>query len=718
VTAARLRRFAPLTAGVALVLAAPAPAAAWNPLKSAGRALGAGAVEAIQPALAATIDHTFASGHELVADVDRRLGAELDRAGTLVDKVLADADKDVQARITQIDVSLEQRIVQIDRAASGAVSDLDARLKQDIDRIDGALRKRVRQIDGVVQGALADADQLLERRIDQLDEAVGKRLGNVDVIATKQRLAIEETLLRVAVLVGLVAFVVIVLVRLWRRYGEIVEEAARADNRRPAGREIAAGLASSFALQVGAALAAAGILLVLYRQLPLGAQQKARELVAHHEQALEESLATFEFARVRYHASQLELLRPGASRRYRALAAKGELMRDVLARPTLLASASGISSVVERVMAVERLLGTAPDADVLTVKALVLWQVGQSRADQHEAASLCARALRLRQRGFALAPLARSMIEDFLAAPYFADGRGVGRDAESAEGLRAVVASVVLDERTFPLAATIALRDLVRTLDGASANAYVAMLEAHAALSRAGSDRAAAEAERRRRTEAARQVVAAWDGFDRAVEAVPGLGGTPAVLGLFQLNDVYYTRAKWFTVNEEAGELPPRLTAIADPAARARLAPPRVAWGRRYGALLGRTRGLLQFQEAERWRRLEDEVDALDRAVVALRTGEGARERPGIDLPALRRAAALRAARLGLFVDVPGTGRTAYAERLLGAPLPPPPAPEAPPVGDAAAALRELGLAAWQRAPALRPRAGDEAPARAGRAKG
>ena len=346
----------------------------------------------------------------------------------------------------------------------------------------------------------------------------------------------------------------------------------------------------------------------------------------------------------------------------------------------------------------------------------MLWQVGQSRIDQHEAASLCARALRLRQRGFALAPLARSMIEDFLAAPYFADGGGVGRDAESAEGLRTVLASVVVDGRTFPLAPTIALRDLVRVLDRTSSNAYVEMLDAQAALRKAGGARAAAEAARRRRNEAAQRVVAAWDAFDRAVDTVPGLGGTPAVLGLFQLNDVYYTRAKWFTVNREASELAPLLTAIANPVVRAWLAPPRVGWAQRYGGILGRTRAFLQFQEAERWRRLEREVEAFDRAVLALRASEAAPDRPGVDAVALRRLAALRAARLGLYVEVPKAGRKAYAERLLAAPLPPPPSDEPAPNG-AGGVLRELGLAASLRTPALRPRPGDEEPVRAGRGR-
>ena len=237
---------------LAVLLAGTGRAAAWNPLESAGKELGAGAVEAIQPALAATIDHTFASGHELVADVDRRLSAQHGSGGTLVGKVLADADKDVQARIAQVDAQ-PRAAHRPDRPGRERRGERSGRPHQAGHRQGGRCPAEAGPADR--RRAPGRAVRRGSRSSSSASTSWTRRsasgLGNVDVIATKQRLAIEETLLRVAVLVGLVAFVVIVLVRLWRRYGEIVEEAARAENRRPAGRELAAGLVSSLGLQAG-----------------------------------------------------------------------------------------------------------------------------------------------------------------------------------------------------------------------------------------------------------------------------------------------------------------------------------------------------------------------------------------------------------------------------------------------------------------------------------
>jgi hypothetical protein len=660
---ARMRRVSlALVLGGVLSTVAPRAARAWNPLKSAARSAATGAVEAIQPVLAATIDHTFASGHELVADVDRTLDRSVDHVQTLAGVVLTQADDKLAARVSQIDGTLEKRILQVEHAAGGVVRELNEGIKKDLAQADEILASRIHQVDGVVHGALTQADAILAERIDQLDEVVGRRLGNVDVIATKQRLAIEQTLLRVAVLIGLVVFVVIVLVRLWRRYGEVTDHLA---DDQPARRWlITRALAASLGLQVGAAAVAAGVLFVLYQRLPMGAALQAQELVAQHQRALEESLATFEFARVRFHASQLEVLMSEDGRTYRAMAAKGELMRDVLARPTLLSSASGISSVMERVQAVERLLGDRGDADLLVVKALVTWRVGQSRRDEHEAASLCARALRLRPQGFALAPLARAYVQDFLNAPYFDAETPLGQDAESSDDLRAVLTAVEVEDTGSPLATTVALDELMRTLDRASSQAYVEMLQAHAAALRAGGAAAGDEA-RRLRTAKARQVVAAWDAFDRAVEGVPGLAGTAAVLAVFRLNDAPYSRAKWFALQPDTADVAPLLGSgdrRLPPELRVRLAPPRIAWSARYGSLLGRTRDLLEFQESARWKRLERETQAFDRALVALLVAG-----PGADQPQLSRRAALEAARLGLYVDGPSGGaRVPYAVVLVG----------------------------------------------------
>jgi len=715
----RARRAGMLVALALLAaLARDAPSAAsWNPLKWAGKSITSGAAEGLEPVLAATIDHALSAGNTIVATVDDRLNKDRKEAGVVVNTTVEGANQKVAARIDQIDDSLEKRILQIQHAASGLAEELDDKVKARIQQVDDALKARIQQVDGVVKGALSQADGILAQRIADLDQAVELRLGNVDVIATKQRLGIEETLLRVAVLIGLVVFVVIVLVRLWRRYGEIADDEATAALEAGARRRLVVRkLGASLVLQVGAAALAAGVLFVLYQRLPMGAARQADELVAQHEQQLEASLASFDFSRARYQASQLELLRPDRDSHYRALEAKGEIVRDVLARPTLLTTPAGVSSIAERVNSVERLLGSEADPDLLVVKAVVLWQVGRSRRDEHEAASLCARALRLSPRGFALAPLARGYIEDFLAAPFFDADTPLGRDAESADGLRSVLTNVEIDGGGFPLAPTLALGALVRHLDRVSSQAYVEMLKHHAESVRAGAKQEDIEKARGARTEQAKKVVEAWATFTAAVDDVPGLAGTPAVLAMFRLNDVYASRARWFALHPEEDDLAPLISqgpSRATPVQRAELAPPRIEWSRRYGALLGGMRNLIEIRDAARWRRLEKETQAFDVALVAyLAAGSRA------DAADLLRQAALHAARLGLYVDAPSDGRVAYASKLLddaakGLPERGAKAPQE---------LQEISLALALRAPTLEapleaaPRAAP--PARGGRRRG
>jgi hypothetical protein len=636
-----------------LALAAHGSAAwAWNPLKSAGNSLGAGAVEAIKPALAAT-----------VADVDTRLNKDVDKVGNLADKVLTDANGDVKDRVSQVNNALEARILQIEHGAGNVVLQLNKDVQKTLDHADSILAKNINRIDGVIKGALGQADTMLADRIDQIDETISRSLGNVDVIATKQRFAIEQTLLRVAVLIGLVIFVVIVLVRLWRRYGELVEEIAQGNvpGRRA---HIARGLAISFGLQIGAAGVAAGVLFVLYQQLPLGAARQADALVVQYQHALDASLATFDFTRVRFNASQLELLKPDEGSYYQAMAAKGDLIRDVLERPTLLSSASGISSVMDRAKAIRALLGDREDSDLLVIEAVVTWQVGQDRNDEHEAASLCAQALRAEPGGFALAPLARSYVETFLSAPYFDPKRGIGPESEAGEDLAAALAGSAHagNNPGFPMAASIALDGLMRQLDRASSTAYVGMLEAHADALRSAANSADAQKAVLRRTALAKQVVAAWDSFDSALGDVPGLAGTPTILSIFRLNDAYYSRAKWFLLDDKATTVAPLLMSLP-PKDRAALSPPRVGWSKAYGDLAGNARALFDYQEAQRWKVWEAQTLAFDRALVALRSAA-----PGAPTEALGQTAALAAARLGLYVDRNGTeGRQAYALNLADA---------------------------------------------------
>lgn len=656
---------------------------AWNPLKSAGRNLGAGAIEAIQPALAATIDDTFAAGHKLVADVDQRLGTRVadvdDRAGKRIAQVggvamqvVARTDDALASRIGQVDNVLEKRIAQVVAGEHGVVTDIDRRLKEDLDKVDAILRDRTRDIGLTLRGALSQADEILAQRIEQLDETVGRRLGNVDVIATKQRLAMEQTLIRVAVLVGLVVFVVFVLVMLWRRWGDLVAKAGAPETPGHRWRLVASVVGTLLPPLLGAGLAV-GVLFLLYQQLPLGAAGKATELVERHKKELRESMALFEFSRVKFHASQLELLLPDDARVYRAEAAKAELIRDVFSRAALLSSESGVASIVERVQNVERLKGDQPDADLLVVKAFVLWQVGSFRRDEHEAASLCARAFRVSPEGFALAPLGRSLIQDFLTTPYFRANTPLGRDSETLSFLRGVLTRIEPDRPDFPLAHAIALADAVRRVRTTTGEQYLQMVEAQVAVTAVARRATVAAAElvaaRKRRNGAAAAVVEAWNRFSREISDIQGLTGTPVMLSIFQLNDATYSRARFYLDKqaESGNDWPPALAAVTDPRRRQELEPPRIEWAARYAGALGATRDVFEFQEAERWKGWETELIAFEKGVVA-----GAAS--GVAGQLAWREAALRAARLGLFQQAADGGPVPYAQVLLDRLPPTPPA--------------------------------------------
>jgi hypothetical protein len=83
--------------------------------------------------------------------------------------------------------------------------------------------------------------------------------------------------------------------------------------------------------QVGFARAGhahAGVLLVLYHRLPLGARHEAAALLRTHEAGFAESLQRFDFARARFHASQLEYLAPDDPVVHGGLLAKTEVLRE------------------------------------------------------------------------------------------------------------------------------------------------------------------------------------------------------------------------------------------------------------------------------------------------------------------------------------------------------------------------------------------------------
>ncbi|HET6146100.1 MAG TPA: hypothetical protein VFH68_01090 [Polyangia bacterium] len=674
------------------LLARAAPARAWDPIKSAGQDLAAGVRTELEPLLASTIadvdrraaalttqvvNQASLAGGDLIGKANKAAAERLDQTQNIIEKQILNVE--VSARgvvgdaLGQVDDIARERLKQAGKLVDKTVGQLDKTVSQSLNRVDEILQARTRDLATVVDQTLDHADQVLEQRIQQIDEVAGRRLANIDVIATKQRLGIEETLVRVAVLVGLLVFVVFVVIRLWREYETLSPQLT--DRRGLAYLTMLSGrLGRPLARQIAAAALLVGVFAVLYQRLPFGGTAEATGLATRHATQLAENLAHLEYTQVRFHASQLEMLLPAQADRYRGIAAKADLLEQVLGRPTLLTTPQGIRTAMDKASEVERLFAPEVDADVLAVKCLISWRVGTSRRDEHEAVSLCARAVRVGRAGFALQPLAIDVLRAFLHAPYLAPGTPLGRDAESLPDLEAALAAAGEPRRGFPFERALALAELVRGLDRASSRAYVRMIEAQADVVRLtrtpaqprsdpGAPRTLDEA-RATRTKWAKELLAAWKAFDAALQAIPGLNGSPEVLAIFRLNDAVWPRALWFVDQPNGNDLAP---AFADlPSSRADstalkilLAPPRVAWARRYAALLaGPARTLVELQEAARYRAYEKAAQSFEKALVALLSGAG-------DAALARRQAVLGAARLGLFVDGGVGGRLPYALEIL-----------------------------------------------------
>jgi hypothetical protein len=696
--------------------------------KNIGRDVAAGAVEKIQPVLTATLAQAEASATRLEDHVAVVAGTVLEQANAKGKERLDQVNGILEARMLQaqleikdvtdhalsgvgalIDSKLDKVAKTATDAAKELLKDLDKTVKTTLDLANDALKSRIADVGREINNAIDKADHTLAERLAQVDEIVGRRLGNVDVIASKQRVAIEETALRTAVLIGLVVFTVFVLRGLYARYSKLSKKATKGGGKKAnkhggkdLGKPTSAGGEGSaeelrnpwgprggkrtlmFARGLGVPLIGhlvvaglgAGVLFVLYDRLPLGARSEAIALVAVHRNGFTDSLKRFDFGRARFHASQLEYLAPDDPTAHGALIAKAELLRDVFLRPTLLATEPGIAGLWKRLDENRRLMSPQVDPDLLVVEAMLLWETGDSRHQELRAASLCARALRVRTApgGFALAPLARAYIETFVDAPYIDDNAGLGRDSYALDDLRAVLDYAATEDSAHPLAKRIQIVRLMRIVDGASSTAYAEMIQAHALVIAEGrvaaakAKGAAAEAQgaaakgkgaaakgkaatrekdplKEQRLEAAKRVLTAWRNFDEAL-ADPELARDPSVLLVFRLNDAQFVRAKWFVDNPDTNELAPLLvaapkqledTAAAEPADRpatqvntsanpprsARpedrimMLSPRLVWARRYRTLIdGPARALFELQEANRFAALEAAAFAFEREIV------------------------------------------------------------------------------------------------------
>jgi hypothetical protein len=262
-----------------------------------------------------------------------------------------------------------------------------------------------------------------------------------------------------------------------------------------------------------------------------------------------------------------------------------------------------------------------------------------------------------------------------LRAPYVAPGSPYGRDAEAIQDLRVLAAAPIDNAEAFPLMPVIALDRLMARLDREVTVAYLDMLRAHAEVVRLGTgqpaDRRGARVPvetpalleaRKARGLAAARVVGAWTNFDQAIDGVPGLSGRSAVLAIFRMNDASYARATWFLERPKDNDIAPLLSDITDLALKAKLAPPRIDWEKRYGNLIAsELHTVAELQEANRFKAFEADSQRFERAFVGMLVST-----PGAQQDEQRRTAALLAAKLSLFINAPDhKGRIPFASTLV-----------------------------------------------------
>ncbi len=636
---------------VAVLAGAPGTAMAWNPVKAIGDKLAA-AARAVGGALglpfggfvsslsAPTIQNVEDAGHRLIADANQSIGQQVDHVGSVtaglikatdevVAKQLDSVNQDLASRIVQVktsvdssvdhafdridatigrvDVDIAQRIEQVHKDAKDVVADVGATARGVLDSANKLLAARIDDVGRIANASIAQADAAAKARIAQLDQVAATRIENLDVVASKQTLGLEGTLLRLAALIAWLAFTAFVMWRLFREAADAFEKIG------PGHRFNAKQFASRFAPQVAlSSVFGLGLFLASGMLSKLPAQRLAA-LQTQHRDAFGAAVDKLDLPSARNELAQLEVLgiEEPAQVQIEQLA---EIEHDLFTRPGRLQSVAGVQEIADE-------LGRqkAGNADVDVLEAFVTWQVGGTRADEYEAASLCYAALAGKPRP-ELAQLARHYIALFLHDPYPRPAGATGpTDAQLA-------ASAKGDAVPLELAHAAEYDDLVLALDTASAPAYLDMIDAQARLEVAIAAKTDPTSARDTRNAAAKQVIAAWQAFDHGLEAAPSLGGDPTVLAAFTLDDAVLSHAKFYAAQPAATTLAPALMGRDPKAAcdakcallRAQMAPLRVEWGRRYRALLGaRASDVVAYEESQRFAIYEQRVTAFEQAYVA-----------------------------------------------------------------------------------------------------
>jgi hypothetical protein len=725
----------------------PAPARA-DVLTAIGGFFGKPLGGFIGAASAPVISNVEGAANGVVANVDARVNKDMVNAGTVVNGVadhaiagvgqmgqawLNQANGIIGANVAQVfvdaDSTISKAVGEFGALESKTVSDvngivqaLNKDVQTDLNRIDAILDTRITQIDGVVKNAVSEADDDMKARINQADDVAQKALGTADVIAAKETLGIQGALLRVGTLLGMVAFLVAALGYLFEHLNvEHAKDVKSAGSDAAKVRKLRFQFAKSSVASLGVHLlfGAACIWLFLWLSntyFPAQSQTDATALTTTHEKALSASLDALDFTKVRYHAAELAILNPGGEGQYRAVGRRADLIRTILSRPGLLASADGIRQLATLIDDAKRAQvgedgGVAESADVLTAEGYVRWQLAQTRADEAVAVALFVHAIDVdnalptaeKQKDlsrFVLKPAAVRYVRLFCARrPSAFVWPAVLTPAHRIED---ACASAPPDALELPQFAPLARYDAaVLTLDAASDAAYVQLLDAQVTLDAAmtslgkesdpkigtdalsaaqqgaldlknkqvtGASKAVLDA-KNARLAAATKVRQAWLAFDDSLKDDSELP-TSAQMSTFALNDVPLTQAAWVIAQPDDVRAPMNIAAIEDKNVRAVVSPARMTWASRYlGPLSAQGQVVAAHEVTDRYARDEALTTKFESAYIAYRKVLASGGSPAALTQAQKDAVAAASA-MGLYAS--GAPRAPLAATFVDAQKAPP----------------------------------------------
>lgn len=443
-------------------------------------------------------------------------------------EVVARLDNVLGARLAQLDQVLEGKVRAVDGVLASRIEDFNSLLTSHLGEFSTTLARAVTDVDGVFQRRLADFDEITERRI-----------GNLDTVATRSALTYEEAFRRVAIFSCALVFLLIVAWRILAERSRGVPPAAPLSIMRRLAPQVLLAM-----VVVG------GLAFGLIRSSDV--RRRGELLKDAHESSMATSLNTGDLARARYHASQLELLDPGAtSARVHTLVI--HLIRDMLERPTLFSTTTSARTLAARLDAITYLSG-GETPDTHACRAYLLWRAGGTRIASYFAACSAVQALDgyRRDASFArglLKPLVVDCIRNYLATPLPVVPQKPGAPYDmSNERIAGALAEVDLDERESsfaPLGSVLHYNRLCRELVGGGRvladnqrsesiiDQYIRTVEKHAeALIPGGTGATHAE-----RESLATRALIDWDGFYSRVSDSPVLRGSSAPLAVFRLPD-------------------------------------------------------------------------------------------------------------------------------------------------------------------------------------